>query len=154
VSGIRALVIGRPLLHRIFGEAAKSYPNECCGLLVGRSNARADGIDCIVTRVEPSPNVAEAGVRDRFEVDPALRFRLMRELGDGPLQIVGHYHSHPDHPAAPSPRDLEMAFEPELVWLIVAVPKGGKATASAHVVDTETVAAGRTQFREIPIATA
>ncbi len=152
MSRICALVIGRPLLHRVLREAVKSYPNECCGLLVGRRNARTDGVDCIVTRVEPSPNLAEDGTRDRFEVDPALRFRLMRELGDGPVQIVGHYHSHPDHPAEPSPRDLERAFEPELVWLIVPVAGGRVGTATAHVLDES--AKDRPRFRAIAVNSA
>lgn len=150
MTGIRALLIPPGLLAQILREAERSYPNECCGLLVGRSNVSEE---CVVTRVEPSANVAESGIRDRFEVDPALRFRIMRELGDGPLRIIGHYHSHPDHPAEPSAHDLEMAFEPELVWLIVGVAAGRAGPATAHVIDSAAVAAGRDRFREIAIKT-
>lgn len=113
------------LLTQITAAAEAAYPAECCGLLVGRGRRHLR-----VTRVVPSANLLAAEHRDRFEVDPAVRLALMRELGDGPERLIGHYHSHPDHAAAPSATDLAMAFEPELVWLITAVA-GGRAGATA-----------------------
>ena len=53
-----------------------------------------------------------------------MRFRLLRALRGGTETMVGHYHSHPDHPPLPSPHDLAMAFEPDLVWVILAVEAG------------------------------
>ncbi|MBF0247503.1 MAG: M67 family metallopeptidase [Alphaproteobacteria bacterium] len=107
----------------ISAQAERAYPRECCGLLVG---TRDPGGDVTVTRVVPSPNVARHGGFDRFEVDPQVRFDLMRELRSGAEDIVGHYHSHPDHPAKPSQTDLDLAFEPDLAWLITAVMKSDK----------------------------
>ena len=133
------------LLKRIVDAAEAAYPEECCGLLVGRTDASGGRV---VTRVEASPNVVEGGTRDRFEVDPQLRFDLLRALEGGPERIIGHYHSHPDHPAQPSERDLEMAWEPDLVWLIVAVEKGRATRITAHLMDRD---AGR--FREIRLTT-
>ena len=112
------LLIAARDLAAIAAHAEHAYPGECCGLLVGRGRRIVR-----VSRVVPSSNIA-AGRDDRFEVDPKLRFDLMRELGEGPERIVGHYHSHPDHPARPSPTDLACAFEPELLWLILAVSNG------------------------------
>lgn len=107
------------------GEAA--YPEECCGLLVGGGAASVGTL--WITRAVAGNNVAAGGRRrDRFEVDPRLRFRLMRELADTGEFLAGHYHSHPDHPAEPSPFDAEMAFEADLIWLILAV-NGGRAAA-------------------------
>lgn len=121
-------------------EAA--YPEEACGLIVGRADA--DGaID--VTRVEASPNVAQTPAR-RFEVDPALRLRLQRELRDTTDEIVGHFHSHPDGPAAPSATDLAEAWEPELVWVIAAVRAGRLAEVTAHAIDPASRG-----FRQIPL---
>ena len=120
----------RPLLLRIRAAAEEAYPGECCGLLVGHGDDQG-GLE--VTAIEPSPNVA-AGVNDRFEVDPRVRLDVMRALENTPESIIGHYHSHPDHPAEPSAHDLEMAFEPDLVWVIAAV-EGARATeVRAHVV--------------------
>lgn len=115
-------------LHTIRGAAEAAYPAECCGLLIGRPESE-EGL-LRVTRVAPSVNLLAAEV-GRFEVDPALRFRLMRELREGPERIVGHYHSHPDGPAAPSARDAEMAYEADLLWLIISVPSGRAGDAAA-----------------------
>ena len=132
----------RPLLRRIRAAAEEAYPAECCGLLIGRRDA---GGSVDVTAIEPSPNVAAHG-HDRFEVDPRVRLDVMRALEGGPEAIIGHYHSHPDHPAEPSARDLEMAFEPDLVWVIAAV-EGGRATeVRAHVLD-----ASGNRFRELEV---
>lgn len=144
--------IPAPCLRAIRAAAEAAYPDECCGLLIGRDGNAGD---ILVTAVEPSPNRAAGDRRDSFEVDPQLRFDVMRRLdaanatGGQAARIVGHYHSHPDHPAQPSARDLEMAYEPEMVWVIVAVEGGRAAGIRAHRLD-ET--AGR--FREIELAAA
>ena len=140
------IVIPAPLIERIGRFAEQAYPDECCGLLIGRDDGCAR---VAVTRLAASRNVAEGRERDSFEVDPKLRFDLMRELDGGPERIVGHYHSHPDHPARPSARDVEMAFEPDLVWVIVSLEDGRADRVTAHVFDTEPGG-----FREIPIRTA
>lgn len=137
------MVIPRPLLDQMAQSAEHAYPEECCGLLIGHGD---DATGIAVTRVAASRNVAEGRQRDRFEVDPRLRFDLMRALEGGSERIVGHYHSHPDHPARPSAHDSEMAWEPDLVWLIVSVANGRADEITAHMFDPD---AGR--FREIPL---
>ena len=139
------IVVTPSRMRQIAKAAEAAYPEECCGLLVGRCEASGDRV---VTRVVASPNVAEGGARDRFEVDPQLRFDVQRALEDGPERIIGHYHSHPDHPAQPSERDLEMAWEPDLVWLIVAVEDGRATETTAHLLDRDE---GR--FRPMRLAT-
>jgi proteasome lid subunit RPN8/RPN11 len=137
------IIIAPELRARIAAAAEAAYPEECCGLLVGRQ--RTDGV-VEVTRVVESPNVAEGGHRDSFEVDPRVRLAVMRETRSSGEEIIGHYHSHPDHPAAPSVRDRAMAFEPELAWLIVAVVSGRVgAMAAFRLVEAEDA------FRELPI---
>ncbi|MEO5374152.1 MAG: M67 family metallopeptidase [Alphaproteobacteria bacterium] len=115
-------------LARIRAEAEAAYPAECCGLLVGR--IAADGV---LARAVAGRNLLAGESRDRFEVDPALRLRLMREFRGTPETVVGHYHSHPDHPPRPSAHDLAMVFEPDLVWLIVAVTGGHAGEAGAFL---------------------
>lgn len=136
---IPVLVIPTTLLDRIKEAAETAWPEECCGLLGGLR--KPDGA-IAVTRMAASRNVAEGDTRERFEVDPIVRFELMRELRHGPESIVGHYHSHPDHPGRPSEHDLEMAFEPDLVWLIVAVDAGRATGTTAWVANTGTGADG------------
>jgi len=133
------------LLEHIVDDAERAYPEECCGLLVGEGDPTGT---ITVARVVSSPNVASSSRGDSFEVDPKLRFDLMRELGGSALRIVGHYHSHPDHSARPSRRDIEMAWEPELVWLITSVIGGRAVRTTAHVIDRN-----RGWSREIDVGT-
>ena len=117
-------------LDAVAEHAESAYPAECCGLLVGTAeNARA----WHVRRVVPSRNLAPAGVRDRFEIDPALQFDLQRRLRGTAETVVGIYHSHPDGDSAPSATDLESAWQPGLVWLIAAVRAGRLSATAAHL---------------------
>ena len=108
-------------LRAIERAAEEAYPEEACGLLVGRS---APGERYSVSTVEASANVAEPPRTRRFEVDPKLRLRLERALRESPDSVIGVYHSHPDGSAAPSETDISMIFEPDMVWLITAVADG------------------------------
>ncbi|PCJ61496.1 MAG: hypothetical protein COA65_00605 [Rhodospirillaceae bacterium] len=127
------------------GEGA--YPFEACGLLVGRLGA---GGVYDVTRVVPSGNVAidATGRKDRFEIDPKLRFEIMRACEGTDDAIIGHYHSHPDHPAEPSRTDLAMAWDKEFVWVIVAVTKDGAGAVTAHIVAGDGFSAIPIELRE------
>ena len=130
-------------LEAVAGHAEAAYPAECCGLLIG---AAAGARLWRVRRVVQSRNLAPAGRRDRFEVDPALRLKLQRELRGSGEAVVGLYHSHPDGPPTPSATDLDSAWEPGLVWLITAVRGGRAIETSAHLF-TETD--GRAGFEEV-----
>jgi len=90
----------------------ETYPHECCGALVGR--------DGVVTAVVPLPNTTDEGPRRRFLVRPSdyqLSERRATELGG---ELLGFYHSHPDHPARPSQYDLDHAW-PTFAYIILAV---------------------------------
>ena len=114
-------------LAQIRTAAERAYPEECCGLLVGH------GSDVLeVTRVVESPNIRRDRARDRFEVDPKIRLAVERAVRGTSERLVGHYHSHPDHPARPSEIDRSMAFEPELVWVIVGVGAAGVLDIRAY----------------------
>lgn len=111
-----------PLLADAIRHAAGiSYPNECCGLLTGENHGNV----ITITGIHTSKNVTTGDPARGFEVDPKLRFDLMRMVdssNDG-TEIVGHYHSHPDHPAEPSATDLAMTYEVDFIWLICASSK-------------------------------
>lgn len=109
-------------LEQITDAAQRAYPREACGLIVGQ---RFDAEAWRISEIIESPNILAGGAADRFEVDPRLRIDTERRLRDEEDAVIGHYHSHPDHPAWPSDTDLKMAFEPELVWLIVATSENG-----------------------------
>lgn len=93
----------------------ETYPHECCGALVGRDDR--------VTDVVALPNTTEEGPRRRFLVsssDYRQAERRATELGG---ELLGFYHSHPDHPARPSQYDLDHAW-PTFAYVIVSVAAG------------------------------
>jgi len=101
---------------RAHGE--ETYPHECCGALVGRGR---DVIAAVAL-----PNTTEEGPRRRFLVRPAdylLAEQQATELGG---ELLGFYHSHPDHPARPSQYDLDHAW-PTFAYVIVSVMAGQSA---------------------------
>ena len=93
----------------------ETFPHECCGALIGRD----DGVVAAV----PLPNTTEEGPRRRFLVRPAdyrMAEQKATELGS---ELLGFYHSHPDHPARPSQFDLDHAW-PNFAYVIVSVMSG------------------------------
>jgi proteasome lid subunit RPN8/RPN11 len=100
-------------------HAAATYPHECCGALIG---AAGDGLVEVVDATELD-NVTSEGPRRRFLVSAAdyqQSEARARELG---AELLGFYHSHPDHPAEPSQYDLDHAW-PNFSYVIVAVAAG------------------------------
>ncbi|MDP6689415.1 MAG: M67 family metallopeptidase [Alphaproteobacteria bacterium] len=103
----------------IAAHVAADYPNEACGLLLGRRQEHR----MVISQAVASTNIAEEPNR-RFEIDPGLRLRLQKAARSGTDQILGHYHSHPDGAARPSKTDRAGIYEADLVWLIAAVKQG------------------------------
>lgn len=92
-----------------------TYPHECCGALVGHGQR--------VAATVALPNTTEEGPRRRFLVRPSdyrLAEQRARELGG---ELLGFYHSHPDHPARPSHYDLDHAW-PTFAYVIISVASG------------------------------
>lgn len=139
------IILPPSLLRRIVDLAEAAYPEECCGLLIGRFRA-PDRI--AVSHIAESPNVTKGDPRRNFEVDPQIRFDTERGLRGKPEHIIGFYHSHPDHRAQPSLTDLCRVFENDMVWLITSVIDAQAVLTTAHVPDAD----GR-QFRPIPLRT-
>jgi proteasome lid subunit RPN8/RPN11 len=115
----RRLLISSHFLSQMKFAATAALPHESCGLLIGRRNPVS-----IVTRIEPCSNLHPEPERF-FTLDPARHIALLRELRDSSDQrLLGHYHSHPSGPAAPSPRDLAAANDAALIWLVVDAQTG------------------------------
>lgn len=138
------------VLDRIRNEAEEAYPEECCGFLAGirEEAAGAEGGAEVTVRVLdalPARNVAaREDRRRRFRIDPKVLLEVMKAFRDRTEDVVGFYHSHPDHPARLSPTDLEFArLWPRTVWLIVPVhPVPGRREAKAAAEGGETAKAG------------
>lgn len=97
---------------RAHGE--ETYPYECCGALFGRAGTSH------VVEVLPLPNSTEEGPRRRFLIRPQDYMASERRASAQGLDLLGFYHSHPDHPARPSEHDLAHAW-PTLHYIILSV---------------------------------
>lgn len=115
-----------PAMEAIRAHGAEGYPNEICGIMLG---PRGNGT---VTEVRPARNLVVDRARDRYEIDPRDHMRIQREADAGGLDVVGYYHSHPDHPAQASRFDTERAWA-GYVYVIVAVHEGKPVDANAFV---------------------
>ena len=117
----RLLTLGPSVGAAIRRHGEDTFPHECCGALVG--------VDGRASAVVALPNTTEEGPRRRFLVRPSdyrLAEQRARELGG---ELLGFYHSHPDHPARPSQFDLDHAW-PTFAYVIVAVAAGASAAMS------------------------
>jgi proteasome lid subunit RPN8/RPN11 len=126
---IRAFVLPVELQAQLMAEARVAFPRECCGLIAGERRDDA----AVAVALHPTRNLAAE--RDRFEIDPAAQFRLLRALRDTGREIVGCYHSHPNGRAEPSSRDLEGAGEEDFVWLIAALDADAPVAINAFAFD-------------------
>jgi proteasome lid subunit RPN8/RPN11 len=108
----RQLTITTAVDEAIRAHGQETYPHECCGALVGRD----DRVDAIVAL----PNTTEEGPRRRFLVRPSDYREAERRASELGGELLGFYHSHPDHPARPSQYDLDHAW-PTFAYIIVAV---------------------------------
>ncbi len=115
--------IPKGVLDEIRGQGARAYPEECCGALVGRTNG---GGEKTVALTHPFENRHPEGRERRYWVGPDAYRDAESWARQHGLDVVGIYHSHPDHPARPSEYDREHAW-PWYSYLIVSV-EGGTPT--------------------------
>jgi proteasome lid subunit RPN8/RPN11 len=108
------------LRTRIERWVAGGYPLETCGLLLG---SRGDG-EARVCDVAAARNLNRARARDRYELDPLDFLAADRAARSAGLDVIGAWHSHPDHPAVPSETDRAQAWE-GWSYLIVSVAADG-----------------------------
>ena len=99
--------------------AQKTYPHECCGIMVGSVK---NGVKT-VTELVPAENQRTDSPANRYLITPDLLNELEKKLKDTDRAIVGFFHSHPDVPARPSTYDQDHAW-PWYSYVIVSVNKG------------------------------
>lgn len=136
------------LPHRIREEidahGATTYPYEGCGLLLGHS----DGDENVVAAIYPVENRWDEGEekRERFLIAPADMLQAELAAMRQGLDIVGIFHSHPDHEPVASPRDLDWATWPGYSYLITEVRDGTPGSSRSWQ-----LRADRSGFVEEPI---
>jgi proteasome lid subunit RPN8/RPN11 len=120
---MRRLEIDSAVLTAIREHAAAVYPAECCGALIGALGANGTAR---VTSILALPNATEEAAHRRFLVRPSDYRAAEARAGAFGAELIGFYHSHPDHPARPSAYDLAHAW-PNLSYVIVSVADGSPA---------------------------
>lgn len=111
----------------------ETYPHECCGVLLGRMNDDTRTVMAVVR----AGNTRVDSLHNRYHIDPKELVRIMREAREKGLDIVGFYHSHPDHPARWSPTDFAEAHWIGCSYVITSVEKGAaKITNSFALLGT------------------
>jgi proteasome lid subunit RPN8/RPN11 len=110
-----ALQLQQGVPDAIRRHGAETYPDECCGALLGQNG--------VVSGTFALPNTTEEGPRRRFLVRPDDYRQAEKRAREAGGDLLGFYHSHPDHPARPSQYDLDHAW-PFFSYIIVSVQKG------------------------------
>jgi proteasome lid subunit RPN8/RPN11 len=95
----------------IVAQAYAELPNEACGLLVGKQGE--------VVKQHALTNIDHSN--EHFSFDPAEQFQVFRSARTEGLEILANYHSHPETPSRPSVEDIRLAYDPNILYLIVSL---------------------------------
>ena len=129
------LRLAQPQIESIRRHGARDYPNECCGMLLGHGDGDRKEVREVVAlknlrtdkeqaqKFVPLQEPARESERNRYLIDPADQIKVEKNARARGLDVVGYYHSHPDHPARPSDYDRDHAW-PWYSYMILAVEKG------------------------------
>ena len=129
------LRINNAQMEAIRRHGARDYPGECCGVMLGKANGLSKEVVEIVPlknlrndperaqELLPVDDPERETERNRFLIDPLDQLRLEKDARARGLEVLGYYHSHPDHPARPSNYDREHAW-PWYSYVIVSVERG------------------------------
>ena len=115
------LKIPNRTLDQLRRHGEKTYPHECCGVLLGEADG--DGVR-VVRDTVPCQNTRIDSPQNRYHIDPRELVRIQREARERELDIIGFYHSHPDHPARWSATDLAEAHWIGCSYVITSVEHG------------------------------
>lgn len=105
----------------------ETYPHECCGVLLGQM----DGDVRTVTSTARCGNTRTDSPQNRYHIDPKELIRIQRQGRERGEDVIGFYHSHPDHPAHWSPTDLAEAHWIGCSYVITSVEKGKAAITNS-----------------------
>lgn len=125
------LVMRQSHFDEITAHAERDYPRECCGILLGcRDQQTRMAINIVACRnIHPQS-------RSAYNIDPADLIRVQREAREHDQEIVGFYHSHPDHAAIASETDLQEANWPGCSYLIASVISGTCEAARSWLIES------------------
>ncbi len=129
-------------LDAIREHGRETYPEECCGALLGT----ADNGSARVARIARMENARNDERRRRYTIEPLEYARIERQADAERLSVLGFYHSHPDHPAIPSEYDREHGF-PFFHYVVLSVGAGVPGEANSFILSEDRGAFEREEIR-------
>jgi len=126
-----SLKISQQLYDQLRAHGEETYPHECCGILLGKSSDD----DLHVHQILRAGNTRTDSAHNRYNIAPQELIAAQREGRKLGLDIVGFYHSHPDHPAQWSVTDFAEAHWFGSAYVITAVD-GDKQTGEATITNS------------------
>jgi proteasome lid subunit RPN8/RPN11 len=115
-----SLNLSQQLYNELRAHGEETYPHECCGILLGKSDAE----NLTVHQLLRAGNTRTDSAHNRYHIAPQELIAAQRQARKSGLDIVGFYHSHPDHPAQWSPTDFAEAHWLGCAYIITAIEKG------------------------------
>jgi proteasome lid subunit RPN8/RPN11 len=148
-----ATALSSETAQKIRDHGAETYPHECCGALLGRdldpAVTSAPEVAKLPTReivaLHPLVNRRDDSPRNRFSLTSDDVREAEKAASEKGIEVVGWYHSHPDHPAAPSQYDQDHAW-PWYSYIIVSV-----ANAKPEQMTSWRLADDRSHFTTEPL---
>ena len=128
------LHIPEPLYDQLRAHGEETYPHECCGILLGKSDADA----LTVHELLRAGNTRTDSAHNRYNIAPQELIAAQRHARKSGLDIVGFYHSHPDHPAQWSSTDFAEAHWFGCAYVITAVAKGQATLTNSFLLNGTT----------------
>lgn len=112
------VILSLDAIETIMKEGEKIFPNEACGFLFGTEKKQR-----IIKKVLPIQNAKKGDQSRRFEISAFDYMKAEKYALDNNIQLLGIYHSHPNHPAIASEHDLKVAM-PYFSYVIISVLEG------------------------------
>ncbi|HWE07275.1 MAG TPA: M67 family metallopeptidase [Rhizomicrobium sp.] len=126
-----SLILPRALYDEMRAHGEETYPNECCGIMLGTADAGA----IRVAELMRAGNTRTDSAHNRYNIAPQELIAAQREGRRKGLDIVGFYHSHPDHPAQWSRTDFAEAHWFGCAYVITGVDRGKARTTNSFLLD-------------------
>ncbi|MGA8938880.1 MAG: M67 family metallopeptidase [Acidobacteriaceae bacterium] len=115
-----SLNLSQTLYNELRAHGEETYPHECCGIILGKS----EDDNLTVHQLIRAGNTRTDSAHNRYNIAPQELIAAQREARKAGLDIIGFYHSHPDHPAQWSPTDFAEAHWFGCAYIITAIEKG------------------------------
>ena len=135
-------------LESIRAHGVRDYPSECCGILLGHAGGESKEVSEVVPlrnlrhdparaqELLPVQDPSRESEKNRFLIDPEDQLRVEKDSRQRGLDVLGYYHSHPDHPALPSNYDREHAW-PWYSYVILSVERGEPKDVTSWVLSLD-----------------